>query len=74
MFINILTQTIAAIAHAIMSYRVERRTIVELNKLSDRDLSDIGISRYDIPAIAKYDANKKLFAKSKSAGWYAENA
>jgi uncharacterized protein YjiS (DUF1127 family) len=73
-FITIINQTIASISHAIMSYNVERCTIKELNKLSDRDLLDIGITRYDIPAIAKYDASKKLAAKSRVNKWYAENA
>lgn len=74
MFINTITQAIAAIAHAIMSYNVERRTIKELNMLSDRDLSDIGICRHDIPEIAKYDVNKKLSDKNRLSVWYAENA
>ena len=74
MFITIINQTIMAIVHAIAAYNVERRTIKELNKLSDRDLLDIGITRHDIPDIAKYDASKKLAAKSRLNGWYAENA
>ena len=74
MFINTITQAVAAVAHAIMYYNVERRTIKELNRLSDRDLMDIGITRHDIPEIAKYDASKKLAAKNRLNGWYAENA
>jgi uncharacterized protein YjiS (DUF1127 family) len=30
-----------------------RRTIRELNLLSDRDLMDLGVSRWDIPALAR---------------------
>jgi uncharacterized protein YjiS (DUF1127 family) len=30
-----------------------RRTIRELNLLSDRDLADLGVSRWDIPALAR---------------------
>lgn len=30
-----------------------RKTVRELSSLSDRDLGDIGISRCDIPAIAR---------------------
>ena len=74
MFITMINQTIAGIAHAIMSYNVERRTTKELNRLTDRELSDIGLTRYDIPAIAKYDASKKLAAKGKLNVWHTENA
>lgn len=74
MFVTIINQTIAVVAHAIMAYKVERRTIKELNRLSDRELSDIGITRYDIPAIAKYDASKKPAKKSKLYSLCAENA
>jgi len=73
-FITMINQTIANIAHAIMSSRIERRTMKELNWLSDRELLDIGITRYDIPEIAKYDASKKLAAKGKLNVWHAENA
>lgn len=37
------------------SFRFQReikRTINELSKLTDRELADIGISRYSIPSIA----------------------
>jgi uncharacterized protein YjiS (DUF1127 family) len=74
MFINMINQTIVGISHAITAYNVERSTIKELNRLSDRDLLDIGITRYDIPAIAKYDASKKLATKSKLYSLCAENA
>ena len=31
-----------------------RRTYNELNRLSNRELADLGISRYDIPRIARH--------------------
>lgn len=34
-------------------YRQYRQTVAELNKLSDRELSDIGLLRSDIRGIAK---------------------
>lgn len=37
----------------IEEYRVFRKTFNELNKLSDRELNDIGISRFNIVDIAK---------------------
>jgi|APCry1669191812_1035378.scaffolds.fasta_scaffold00465_13 uncharacterized protein YjiS (DUF1127 family) len=30
-----------------------KNTVRELNALTDRDLNDIGISRYDIPRVAR---------------------
>lgn len=35
------------------SWRKYRETCVELNKLSERELSDIGMSRGDIPFVAR---------------------
>jgi len=35
------------------NWRRYRTTLNELNSLSTRELSDLGISRYDIPAIAR---------------------
>jgi uncharacterized protein YjiS (DUF1127 family) len=40
------------ITKRINKFKVARRTMKELNSLSDRDLMDIGISRSDIPFIA----------------------
>ena len=34
-------------------YQETRRTMRELSRLSDRDLSDLGISRAAIPALAR---------------------
>lgn len=73
MFITIITQTIAAVAHAIMVYKTERRTIKELSFLTDRELNDIGISRCDIPEIAKYEVTDKVVTRKK-INWFANHA
>lgn len=44
---------IARIAGLWTRHALYRRTLAELDALSDRELADIGISRYDIPAIAR---------------------
>jgi uncharacterized protein YjiS (DUF1127 family) len=38
------------------NWRRSKRTYNELSALSDRDLSDIGISRSDIPRISRHSA------------------
>ncbi|MCK5933132.1 protein of unknown function [Fulvimarina manganoxydans] len=35
------------------NWRRYRETVNELNRLSQRELADLGISRYDIPTIAR---------------------
>ena len=40
----------------IRSYLQYRETVRELSSLSDRELDDLGISRYDIDAIARKHA------------------
>lgn len=35
-----------------------KKTVKELSKMSDKDLYDIGINRYDIPFIARGDFNR----------------
>jgi len=37
-----------------------RQTFTELSRLNDRELSDIGISRSDIPAIARQSVRKSV--------------
>lgn len=37
----------------IRKYNKYRNTVRELNNLSDRELSDLGISRFEIPGIAR---------------------
>tara|TARA_R110002050_G_scaffold156852_1_gene284734 strand:+ start:61506 stop:61724 length:219 start_codon:yes stop_codon:yes gene_type:complete len=39
--------------HSYASWRKYRETCVELNRLSERELSDIGMSRGDIPFAAR---------------------
>jgi len=41
-------------------YNAYRKAMIELQRLSDRDLADIGISRCDIKSIAKNACNNKL--------------
>lgn len=41
------------VAERFSRYQETRRTIRELNRLSDRDLYDLGISRSAIPALAR---------------------
>lgn len=40
----------------IRSYLKYRETVRELSRLSDRELEDLGISRYDIDGIARGSA------------------
>jgi uncharacterized protein YjiS (DUF1127 family) len=47
---------IATLRTALARSRVFKQTLNELAALSDRDLSDIGISRYDIRALAREKA------------------
>lgn len=44
---------------AIQTRRVYARTVAELNSLTDRELSDLGISRLGIPDIAREAAYGK---------------
>ncbi|TPE50796.1 DUF1127 domain-containing protein [Amaricoccus solimangrovi] len=45
----------SAIARAVADYRLFLRTLTELRALNDRELRDLGISRYSIREIA-YDS------------------
>jgi uncharacterized protein YjiS (DUF1127 family) len=40
------------LSRTLRTWRQYRNTVSELNSLSQRELSDLGISRFDIPAIA----------------------
>lgn len=44
-------------------YRTYRETVQELNRLSERELDDIGIARGDISMIALQSANTKTAAR-----------
>ncbi len=46
-----LSAALTAAAAAIARYRDRRATVAELSSMSDRELADIGINRYDIPRI-----------------------
>ena len=46
MFLSFLLQRLRA-------YRSYRQTVRELSLLSDRDLNDVGIARYEIEAVAR---------------------
>ncbi|MCB8820480.1 DUF1127 domain-containing protein [Microvirga rosea] len=37
----------------IRAYKLYRTTVRELAQLSDRDLADLGIARFDIPRLAR---------------------
>lgn len=37
----------------IRNYMQYRETVAELSRLTDRELDDLGISRYDIDAVAR---------------------
>ena len=39
-------------------WRRYRRTVNELSSMSDRELMDVGISRWDIPTVAAQDRGK----------------
>lgn len=41
------------IVRTLRAYRQYRATANELNRLSQRELADLGISRADIPALAR---------------------
>ncbi|HEX2137910.1 MAG TPA: DUF1127 domain-containing protein [Microvirga sp.] len=47
---------VSYILSKIRSYLQYRETVRELSHLSDRELDDLGISRYDIEAIARQHA------------------
>ena len=44
---------------AIRQRRIYERTVAELNSLTDRELNDLGISRFSIPELARESAYGK---------------
>ena len=44
---------VSYILSKIRSYLRYRETVRELSRLSDRDLADLGISRFDIDSVAR---------------------
>lgn len=51
-FISDAKAWLAAASARFAARRLARETYIELSRLNDRELDDIGISRSDIPAIA----------------------
>jgi uncharacterized protein YjiS (DUF1127 family) len=47
------TSLFARIARAISDYRIFRETLNELEALNDRELADVGITRYNVAAVAR---------------------
>jgi uncharacterized protein YjiS (DUF1127 family) len=45
-----------SIARRFNTWRQVRNTAAELNRLSQRELADLGISRFDIPELARQSA------------------
>jgi len=58
-FLDRLSAWRETVATAIQQRRVYDRTVTELNTLSDRDLTDLGISRLSIADIAREAAYGK---------------
>ena len=46
-----------SIARRFNTWRQVRNTAPELNRLSQRELADLGISRFDIPELARQSAH-----------------
>lgn len=44
---------VSALLSRLRAYLRYRDTVSELSRLSDRDLADLGLSRFDIEAIAR---------------------
>lgn len=55
-----LKETTHKLADSLEWYRIYRDSAKELERLTDRELDDIGISRYDIPRIAAQSATDRL--------------
>ena len=51
--LELLLQKVNKFSLRYKQYKIVKQTIKELQLMSDRDLYDIGISRHDIPMIAK---------------------
>lgn len=48
---------VSYILSKIRAWRLYRETIRELSQLSDRELNDVGLSRWEIPYVAKKYSN-----------------
>ena len=49
---------LAKLIHAFRAWRSYDRSLRELSRLNDRELADIGISRSDIPAVARSSSRR----------------
>jgi uncharacterized protein YjiS (DUF1127 family) len=58
MEIDMLLTLIANVQRAFKKYMEYRTTVYELNRLTDRDLHDLGINRCDIEFIARKNAGE----------------
>lgn len=58
-FFDRLSSAKDAVLTAIRQRRIYERTVAELNGLTDRELTDLGISRFSIPEIAREGAYGK---------------
>jgi uncharacterized protein YjiS (DUF1127 family) len=48
----------ASIVRFVRAWKLYNRSLNELNRLGDRELADIGITRYDIPQVAWQHSQK----------------
>lgn len=56
-FANRFTAVVASMITDFTNYRMYRKTIVELQKLNDRELNDLGLSRSEI----KFSATQAVY-------------
>lgn len=68
---SMFTEYFKQLVHSVKREREIRRTINELNQLSDLELRDIGISRGMIPSIAMeaYYDNRDISTNKNLRGW-----
>ncbi len=57
-------QTLKTLMDTIQQHRAAARTRRELMKLSDRELNDIGVTRYDIQAISTKSFARPVASKT----------
>jgi uncharacterized protein YjiS (DUF1127 family) len=57
-----MTKTLLGLYKAYKKYNRYKKTVRELAVLSDRDLADLGISRADIPYVARKSVYRGLYA------------
>ncbi|KLK91264.1 hypothetical protein AA309_20555 [Microvirga vignae] len=48
-----LSMFVTYILSKIRAYKLYRQTVSELSELSDRELADLGVSRFEITAVAR---------------------